>query len=382
LVVGLPIVTRDGCVFRSRQSKAMLEEVGLGDWVCADNTLYVNRAIKLARDPGLRTSERDRIERIRGAGLKLLDTAPYAVMQMNAYDRIIADWNAGVEALHTLDAGALAQRISALASQKARRGGVFTDRDLVLQVVLPYLRNGGTRRLIEVGAFTGGMSKPFLQEGWQAVLFEADERCHKPLAALVETHRGRVRLEKAAVTPDHDGSIAFHLAGIPGLSGLTRSPFVNETQTVDVRSVALARYIAAKGLFDLDFINIDAAGHDFAILNSIDFQKVTPRLVMVGFAEEFAGEDRTAIEAALRGMRARGYRACVVCLQTFGHFKRHDWPKNLLAIGIDAVPQVPPGSSVFGNVLFFREDDRDFLPSLCDWLEQPLDWERRGLTRA
>jgi hypothetical protein len=69
-------------------------------------------------------------------------------------------------------------------------------------------------------------------------------------------------------------------------------------------------------------------------------------------------------------------------LQTFGPFKRHDWPKGLLAIGIDAVPQLPAESPAFGNVLFFREDDRDFLPSLCDWLEQPLDWDRRGLTRA
>jgi hypothetical protein len=43
---------------------------------------------------------------------------------------------------------------------------------------------------------------------------------------------------------------------------------------------------------------------------------------------------------------------------------------------------LPAEFPLFGNVLFFREDDRNFLPSLSDWLEQPIDWERRGLVPA
>jgi hypothetical protein len=50
-----------------------------------------------------------------------------------------------------------------------------------------------------------------------------------------------------------------------------------------VPSVAPARYTAAKGLFDVDLINIDAERHDFTILNGIDFKAVTPRMIMVGF---------------------------------------------------------------------------------------------------
>jgi hypothetical protein len=62
-------------------------------------------------------------------------------------------------------------------------------------------------------------------------------------------------------------------------------------------------------------------------------------------------------------------------------FQRHDWQKRLVAIGVDAVPSLPAGFSLFGNVLFFRDEDRAFLPSLCDWLEQPRDWEQRGLAQ-
>jgi FkbM family methyltransferase len=379
LAVGLPIVARAGTVFRSRMSKAILEEAGLGDWVFSDDASYAQHAIDLARNPDLRRRERERLNGLNRTGLRFTDTAPFAAMMMRTYDRAVTDWNAHAEALHAIEPDALAQKISALASDTASKNGLFTDRDLVLQVVLPYLRNGGTRRLIEVGAFVGGMTKPFLQEGWQAVAFEPDQRCQQHLADLVKAHPGQVRVEKAAVTADRDGGAQFHHAEVPGLSSLSPSPFVGCVQTSDVPAVALARYIAAKGLFDVDFINIDAEGHDFAILNSIDFNTVTPRMILVGFDQEYAGQDRVSVDHALRAMRDKRYRACVICLRTFGEFKRYEWPKSLLAIGIDTVPSLPTGSPLFGNILFFRADDHIFLPSLCDWLEQPFDRERRGL---
>jgi FkbM family methyltransferase len=381
LVVGLPIVAREGVVFRSRMSKAILEEASLRDWVCPDETSYAQRAIELGRNSDLRDKERKRLQQIRGTGLRLVDTAPFALMMMRLYDGVVADWNARVEALHA-DPGALVQRISELGLETAERGAVFTDRDLILQVVLPYLRSGGTRRLIEVGAGWGAMSKPFLEEGWQVVMFEPDERCEQALAALVEAHSGQARFEKAAVTADRDGSVRFHLARIPGLSGLSKSPVVGDVQISKVRSVALARYIAAKGLFDMDFINIDAQGDGFAILKAIDFKAVTPRLVMASFGDQFADQDRASIDRTLQDMRTQGYRACVVCLGVLPPFQRQDWPKRMLAIGIDVVPQLPAGDPLFGNILFFREADRDFLPSLCDWLEQPFDWEQRRSFRA
>jgi FkbM family methyltransferase len=377
LTVGLPIVARYGTVFRSRQSKAILEHEGLGDWACPDAQSYAERAIELARNPDLRAKERERLDRIRRTGIRLSDTAAYAPMMMRTYDRIVADWNKRVQTLRATDSDELAKEISALASERAKRGDLFTDRDLVAQVVLPYLRNGGTKRLIEIGAFMGDVSKPFLQEGWQGVMFEPDERCQQQLAALAEAHPGQLRIEKAAVTPDHDDLIQFHLAGPPGLSGLSRSPFVGEGHTLAVRSVAVARYISAEGLFDTDFINIDAEGHEFAILNAIDLKAMTPRLIMVGFDQAFADQDRASTQRSLASMRARGYRACIVCLRAFGRFKRYEWPKSLLTIGIDAIPQLPDGFPLFGNILFFREDDRDFLPSLYDWVEQPVAWEKR-----
>ena len=377
--VAVPLVVRSGTVSRARHSTAILQAEGLGDLVAQDDEAYIERAVELGRHPEKRAAERQRMTQARDAGLKLVDTAHYAAMLKPVFDEMVSDWNRRVQALRAMKPAALAQRIGAAASDLAPRVASFTDRDLIVSVVLPYLRNGGSRRLIDIGACMGVMTAAFVSEGWQAVMFEPDQRCHPSLAKMLDAFPGQIRTENAAVTADQDGHVAFHVASVPGLSGLSHSPLASDLAIIEVRTVALSRYIARNGLFDVDFIKIDAEGHDFAILDGIDFGQVAPRLVMVEFGDQFAGQDRAAIEAALQRMRAKAYRSCVVCLRALGDMTRHEWGTSLLAIGVDAVPALPADASLFGNILFFREEDSDFLPSLADWLDQFADRKRRGL---
>ncbi len=380
LHVGLPIVARSGAVCRSRHSTAILQEAGLGDWSVADAASYVERAVELGRDATRRAAERARVELHRNSGLKLADTTGFAAKLMPVLDGLCSDWDARVGALHALPPTTLAQRIAALVPEAAAQRRTFIDRDLIVEVVLPYLRAGGSRRLLDIGACVGAMSKPFLAEGWQTVMFEPDPRCHPTLAGLAASYPGQVRIETAAVTGDRDGTILFHIAGAPGLSGLSRSPFAADLETRDVPALAIAPYIARNGLFDVDFVKIDAEGHDFAILDGLDLARIAPRLIMVEFGDQFPGQDRVALETVMQRMRGRGYRACVTCLGALGDLARQQWETGLLAIGIDAVPALPDRASLFGNILFFRAADADFVPSLCDWLEQSGDRKRRGLT--
>lgn len=380
LQVAVPLVARAGSVCRARHSTAILQEEGLEDWVVSNDRDYVNRAVALARNPDKRAAEQQRAIRARDAGLKLVNTTPFAAMLMPLFDRMISDWNQHVETLRALEPAVMAQRISAAVSEVAPRLKSFRDIDLVAGLALPYLRNGGSRRMIDIGACVGKMSKPFLIEGWQTVMFEPDQRCHADLAKLIEAYPGQARVERAVVTADRDGLLAFHIADTPGLSGLSRSPFATDLAILEMPAFALAPYIVRNGLFDVDFVKIDAEGHDFVILDGIDFGAIAPRLVMVEFSDQFVGQGRDAIEAALRRMRRKGYRACVVCMRALGDVMRHDWRTGLLAIGIDAIPGLTDGEPLFGNVLFFRDDDCAFVPSLCDWLEQFGDRTRRGLS--
>jgi FkbM family methyltransferase len=382
LKAGVPVVARAGSVCRSRHSAAILQEAGLGDWVVSGSSHYVSRAVEWGRDGAKRAAQRERAAGVAQSGLKLADTAHIAPILMAAFDGMVSGWHRHVGALRALDAGAMAQRISASVSRIAARLAPISDHDLLVGVVLPYLRHGGSRRLIDVGACLGSMTRPLLDEGWQAVMFEPDERCHPTLGALVDAYPGQLRLQKSAVTAGRDGTTTFHLAGSVGLSGLSHSPYAPDLMTVDVGAAGLARYIARNGLFDVDFIKIDAEGHDLAILESLDFGAVAPRMIMVEFGDQFAAQDRAAVEAALHDMRPKGYRACVVCARPLGRFDRQEWQTSLLAIGIDAVPSLPDGLPLMGNILFFRRDDADFLPSLCDWLDQSGHWKGSDLPPA
>lgn len=370
LEVGLPVVARQGHVCRSRHSTAILEEAGLGEWVTPDVMTYVRNAVELGRHPEKREAERNKVAKARKSGLNISDSADFAKRLMPTLDGVLSDWDKGVEALRTIDPVTSAKRISELAVSASERLSSFTDLDLMVRVVLPYLRGSHSRRLIDVGANMGAMSGPFLVEGWQSIMFEPDERCRPQLASLTQAFPGQARHEMMAVTGDRDGSVRFHVANLPGLSGMSKSPFAADLKTVEVPAVALAGYITRNGLLDVDFIKIDAEGHDFDILDGIDFNKVAPRLVMVEFGEPFPGQDRGSVETQLQQMRRRGYRAAVICLRAVGQFERHEWQTRLLAIGIDAVPIIPPGLPIFGNILFFREHDLEFVPSLHDWLER------------
>ena len=375
MVVGVPVVARAGKVCRSRHSKAILEQEGLGSWVTTDSETYERLAVTWGRDPEKRQVERQRLASAREAGFRLTDTVAYAAKLMPTLDAVLSDWNRRIEVAHNEKPAPLNQRIAELAREVGKRQSSFTDQNLVETIVLPYLRGSGSQRLLDVGACLGLMSKPFLEEGWQAILFEPDERCHQQLAALVKTHTNRVQLEKAAVTAGQDGIVSFHVASMPGLSGMTKSPYAPDIATITVPSLALAPYIAGKGLGDVDFIKIDAEGHDLDILRGLDFHKIAPRLVMVEFGDQFAGQDRDAIISVLRDMRGDGYRSCVVCLHALGRFERHEWGTRLLAIGVDSVPSLNGEERLFGNILFFREDDGNFLPSLHDWLEHVRKWQ-------
>lgn len=375
MVVGIPVVARAGKVCRSRHSKAILEEEGLGDWVTTDQDSYQRLAVTWGRDAEKRQVERQRLAAARETGFRLSDTAAYATKLMPTLDSMLSSWNRHVEHSREERPDSLDQRITTLAREVGKKQSSFTDQNLVEAIVLPYLRTGGSRRMIDVGACLGAMSKPFLESGWQAVLFEPDTRCHQQLGALVNTHTGRAHLEKAAATAGQDGTVSFHVASLPGLSGLTKSPYAPDIATIIVPNLALSPYIVSKGLGDVDFIKIDAEGYDIDILRGLDFSKIKPRLIMVEFGDQFAGQDRDAIAGILPDMRGHGYRACIICLHALGKFERHEWGTRLLAIGVDAVPSVNSDERLFGNILFFRDDDRDFLPSVYDWLEQSYRWQ-------
>jgi FkbM family methyltransferase len=263
----------------------------------------------------------------------------------------------------------IAERISALSLKAAARLGFWGDLDMLQAIVAPYLRAGGPGTLLDVGACMGAMSAPLLHEGWRAVMFEPDPRCHEQIARLTAAFPVQARLEKCAVATDGRQTVTFHLANAPGLSGLSQSPFQGDAAIIEVPAIALSAYVAREGLHDVRFIKIDAEGYDLAILDSLDFKTLRPRLVMVEFGEHFPGQGRAEVTAAMARMDAQGYGACVVCLRPAHAFADQDWRTQLHAITVDRLPAAESGTTLMGNILFFPRNDAVFLPSVLGWLE-------------
>jgi len=80
LVNDLPIVTQRGRFMRGRHTAAMLQMMGLDDYIAANTEDYVARAIELGRNPGLRASFR--VEIAQRKGRLFNDRAP--VQQLEA----------------------------------------------------------------------------------------------------------------------------------------------------------------------------------------------------------------------------------------------------------------------------------------------------------
>jgi predicted O-linked N-acetylglucosamine transferase (SPINDLY family) len=76
LAQGLPTVTVEGDTFRGRQSAAILRRAGVADPACADADAYVDAAIALGRERGLREHLRERL--LAGRDIVFDDPAPPA----------------------------------------------------------------------------------------------------------------------------------------------------------------------------------------------------------------------------------------------------------------------------------------------------------------
>jgi FkbM family methyltransferase len=249
------------------------------------------------------------------------------------------------------------------------RGGHIlhlNDQNVVETVIRHYYRTLPAftpRHLVDVGAAFGNVAEVFLKDGWTADLFEPDPTCQQGLQRLVAAYGSRVRLFPFAADAQDRDSVTFVQNVTPGLSGLSPSPFGTTRGTFDVRAVRLDTFLVSKGLSRVDFLKIDTEGNDFAVLETHDFFRLPPALAFVEFAFFFAGQDASAVRSADAAMRGRGYRSVIFEYNDDGNFKRGNWDHRLVAIHFDS-DAIPTRSGAFGNILFYREEDRHLLSTL------------------
>jgi hypothetical protein len=142
LKVGLPVVARAGDRLRTAQGGGLLRAEGLESSVCRDTEGYIQRAVRLAKDPAFRAAERECAASV-ARGPACLDTSDFAVrFQAFCLDAIAAAdartaWLRREPAANLLEA--IAHMADLALSDLAPQFAFARDAHLLEQIVGPYL---------------------------------------------------------------------------------------------------------------------------------------------------------------------------------------------------------------------------------------------------
>lgn len=306
LIIGLPIVARAGIRLRTAQGGSLLRAEGLDGAVCADAAAYVERAVRLARDPAYRNEEADRVRRASAAGLACLNTSPFA----QRFSAFCVDLTRAVQ--HRIDA----QRQSSPKALKADIGGAAAaafaapspaflglhGAELARQLLAPWLAT-----LAAEGAANG------------RVIDSRDKRSTIPWAAAKVPAAG----------------LGDHLRQEPG---------------------------------EVDLIEIGADGAGLGIVGALDLSAARVKTIMVEFDVAFPGQSAAGIAKAVAAMETSGYGAVVFEYRRPQGLPVAASNHELGHVAFDAERLTERGDG-FGDIIFYRRDDTVFLTCLAQLLE-------------
>jgi FkbM family methyltransferase len=374
LVVGCPVVAWRGGTARSLHASSMLRAMDLDELVASSEEDYIARAVALGRDPAARARLRRRILD-HPKPLPCLDTRSYSRKVGEALWELLAAHVEKSRAALQEETSVLKRQIETLAARLAGQSPAFatlTDARIVSALIHPFLRGqeprDGPLHLVDVGACHGQHALPLLAEGWTADLLEPDPAAREVLERSVAAFADRCCVFPVAAGDATSPEMPFCQAAVQGLSSFVPSPFGATERVITVRSVRLGEFLAEQGTRRVDFLKIDAEGWDFKALEGHDFERLPPRLVLVEFGTQFPGQSAGEVDRAVARMKMRGYDAVVFAGADDGNFRRGVWEYRLAALRLGACIQAL-GSEPFGNVVFYRQEDKAFLVALLDLLE-------------
>ena len=389
ILAQIPAIVRRGRVGRSNHGAALMRMVGLHEQSCDSEAEYVAKSIALASD----ATERRRIHgRLHGLAQAMVpvyyDTPLFASRVGAAFESLNQRYHSRYSRL-AADGAALRRSLERTAGRVIGRNvelNGLTDLGIVNLLIEPYFRDRRIDRprcMVDVGACHGAMAAPLLAQGWRAELLEPDPAAREVLVRSLAGYVAQIRVHAIAAGRQSADAVEFHQSAIQGLSGLGESPFGATVSVLHVPSVTLEDFLAQREITDVDFLKIDAEGYDFDVLESLDFHRVKPELVLIEYGAHFARQTPAAVNAAIANMAARGYGALVFGYADDGNFKRARWIYRLTELWVDP-PTVTQDEASFGNILFYPARNTRLLITLhglldnCDspsevWADAPSD---------
>jgi FkbM family methyltransferase len=274
-----------------------------------------------------------------------------------------------VEIRHVHAEGAVVLEVDQVLEDETLEAGLSAFDDIAINesLLVPFFRTHADLseelRMLDVGACFGQIALPYLASGWEVHLFEPDPDSRPTLQQNTAAFGSKARVIGAAVSNSAAASLSFHKSRTRGLSGLSASPYGETAEVIEVPCLRLREYCVSRGIDRVEFLKIDAEGHDFEALESLDLARIAPRIIMLEFGTNFAGQTLDTLNELLARMKGEGYRSVIFAYDDDSNLRRGVWSYRLKRVLVDA-PCPQTGGDWFGNILFFRAEDTAFLLTL------------------
>ncbi len=374
LIACLPPITWCGLAGRSQYGASALRMVGLDQLIADSAEAYIDLAVALAGDAAWRQAVRQRLLQAAADNLPpYFATKPFAGRVGAALEALVAAYRQQGQLRLEQSFDELAAELQQSGPYTAQLTRCLDGAALATSLLMPLFYDQEREapfRLLEVGAGSGLRALPFVRQGWQADLFEPDQRFTALLEANTAEFRDRCRVLQAAVSAAAKAEVRLYYSKTPGLSSLEASPVDETVAAPMVSNQHLADYCVQQDIRSLDLLLIDAAGHDGNVLASLDLALVRPQLIVLGFDTRFAQQSLQKLNALLFEMRQQGYRSvvCWYALAAAGAGTASN--KRLHALTPGTLPGIKPGGPLGGSIIFCQEADTRVLMALLSLVER------------
>lgn len=202
--------------------------------------------------------------------------------------------------------------------------------------------------MIDVGAHFGTELAMFASSGWKVLAFEPDIENRKHLEASFGSSPN-VIIDTRAVAEVAGEELAFFTSdvstGISGLSAFHES----HSQTQTVTTTSISEISKDHKLSSIDFLKIDVEGFDFSVIKGIDWDGLTPDVILCEFEDAKTRPLGHSSNDVFNYLLERGYCVTISEWRPISEYgQSHNWkgfckrPKELDPNG-------------WGNMIAFRD---------------------------
>jgi FkbM family methyltransferase len=204
--------------------------------------------------------------------------------------------------------------------------------------------------MIDVGACLGHTLIPFADIGWKIFAFEPDPKNRSELQKIVGTLRN-VLVFSEAITELDDQELKFYgSAESIGISSLSKFT-TNHVEIAKVKTQRLDTFIAKQKITNVDYLKIDAEGHDLFVLKSFPFAKHAPKIVLCEFEDKKTIPLGYNVIDMVKFLEGNGYK---VVVSEWHPIERYGVSHKWKGFAANAA-QVPAAG--WGNLIAFKDEN-------------------------